>query len=230
MRKTLGIFLALVLIISCAEPASADIAPKGYLALTFDDGPSGAVTERLLDGLSSRNARATFFVCGYRAAQYPDVLSRIVNHGHELGLHSSCHCYMQRMTKEEALSDLIECQISVVEACGITPKLFRPPGGLYSGELLKAAGELDLAVILWSVDPCDWDAAKEPGVLPFLLSSARSGDIILMHDLTDTSVKNALSFVDAMQKAGYEFVTVSELAALNGKTLLPGEKYSAFRR
>lgn len=230
MRKALGIFLALSLLLSCAEPASAGGAPKKYLALTFDDGPSGAVTERLLDGLSSRNARATFFVCGYRASQYPDVLSRIAECGHELGLHSSCHCYMQHMTKEEAMDDLTECQISVVEACGVTPKLFRPPGGLYSEELLKAAGELDLAVILWSVDPCDWDAAKEPGVLSFLLSNAKPGDIVLMHDLTDASVKNALAFVDAMQKAGYEFVTVSELAALSGQTLLPGEKYSCFHR
>lgn len=231
MKRLRAGLLALALLLTCTRPAQAGGgAAKGYLALTFDDGPSGAVTERLLEGLSQRRVHATFFVCGYRAAEYPEVLVKIAEGGHELGLHSSCHCYMQNMTKDEALSDLLDCRAQITEGCGLSPTLFRPPGGLYSPALLQAAEELGLCVILWSVDPCDWEEGKRAGVLPYLLSNTRAGDIILMHDLKDSSVQSALRFIDRMQAQGYEFCTVSELAAHSGVTLLPGQKYSCFRR
>ena len=73
--------------------------------------------------------------------------------GHELGLHSNRHDYMQHMTKDEALDDLLENRLAVTEASGITPVLFRPPGGLYSQDLLDASRELGLSIVFWSVDP-----------------------------------------------------------------------------
>ena len=148
--------------------------------------------------------------------------------GHELGLHSDRHTYMQHMTKDEALDDLTENRISVTEAAGITPKLFRPPGGLYSQELLDAAKELELSVVLWSVDPHDWDKTKHAQVLPYLLRHAGAGDVILMHDLSENSVSCAISFIDAMRARGFEFCTVSELAALSGTALAPGTYYNRF--
>lgn len=231
MRRA-GIFLLMLALLLASLPGAqaGGQGAKGYLALTFDDGPSGPVTQALLDGLEARGINATFFVCGYRMEQYPEVLQRMAEDGHELGLHSFCHTYMQHMTMPEAMEDLSECMQQMTELTGLTPKLFRPPGGLYSDALLQAAGALDLSVILWSVDPCDWDKSKSGQVLPFLLASAGAGDIVLMHDLSDASVRAALSFVDAMQARGYAFCTVSELAALSGAPLCPGERYSCFRR
>ena len=158
----------------------------------------------------------------------PDTLSHIAAAGHEIGLHSSNHDYMQKMDYETALSDLTRCAKAVEDACGVQARLFRPPGGLYGDTLLKAAEDAGLSVVLWSVDPCDWNEAAWDGVLPTVLSEAHDGRIILMHDLSAHSVTCALQAIDRLQARGYTFCTVSELAALRGTALLPGEVYTGF--
>lgn len=230
MKRLLAVLTAISLVFSCAPSVEAGNTKEaaGYIALTFDDGPSGAITEKLLDGLAARNVKATFFLCGYRIETFPEIAQRMAEEGHELGLHSNRHDYMQHMTKEEALDDLAECQSILTESTGVSARLFRPPGGLYSQALLAASRELGLSVVFWSVDPHDWDKEKSAQVLPYLLSHASAGDIILMHDLTEHSVSAALSFIDTMYAKGYEFCTVSELAALSGKTLSPGTYYNRF--
>lgn len=230
MKRLLAVLTAISLVFSCAPSVEAGNTTEtaGYIALTFDDGPSGAITEKLLDGLAARNVKATFFLCGYRIETFPEIAQRMAEEGHELGLHSNRHDYMQHMTKEEALDDLAECQSILTESTGVSARLFRPPGGLYSQALLAASRELGLSVVFWSVDPHDWDKEKSSQVLPYLLSHASAGDIILMHDLTEHSVSAALSFIDTMYAKGYEFCTVSELAALSGETLSPGTYYNRF--
>ena len=230
MKRFLAVLTAISLVFSCAPSVEAGNTKEaaGYIALTFDDGPSGAITEKLLDGLAARNVKATFFLCGYRIEKFPEIAQRMAEEGHELGLHSNRHDYMQHMTKEEALDDLAECQSILTESTGVSARLFRPPGGLYSQALLAASRELGLSVVFWSVDPHDWDKEKSSQVLPYLLSHASAGDIILMHDLTEHSVSAALSFIDTMRANGYEFCTVSELAALSGETLSPGTYYNRF--
>lgn len=136
MKKLFCLLAALALL---AQPLRAAEEPKCYLALTFDDGPSGELTERLLEGLAERQVHATFFVCGYRIAEFPDTLSHIAAAGHEIGLHSSNHDYMQKMDYGTALRDLTGCAKAVEDACGVRAQLFRPPGGLYGDTLLRAA-------------------------------------------------------------------------------------------
>ena len=230
MKRLLAVLTAISLAVSCVPGAKAGDTKEsqGCIALTFDDGPSGAITEKLLDGLAARNVKATFFLCGYRIEKFPEIAQRMAEEGHELGLHSNRHDYMQHMTKEEALDDLSERQSILTEVTGVTAKLFRPPGGLYSQDLLDASRELGLSIVFWSVDPHDWDKEKSAQVLPYLLSHASAGDIILMHDLTEHSVSAALSFIDTMRANGYEFCTVSELAALSGETLSSGTYYNRF--
>ena len=211
MKKIICLLAALALLLSAPAARASDV-PKKYLALTFDDGPSGELTEALLD----------------RIEQFPDTLVRIASEGHEIGLHSSCHDYMQKLDKEAVLADLTENMQAVSECCGVRARLFRPPGGLYSEQLLDAAEELELSVILWSVDPCDWDHAAWDGVLTTVLSDAHDGGIILMHDLSEHSVRCALQAVDRLQAQGYTFCTVSELARLRGTALVPGQVYSSF--
>ena len=99
-------------------------------------------------GQAERQVRVTFFVCGYRIAEFPDTLSHIAAAGHEIGLHSSNHDYMQKMDYGTALRDLTGCAKAVEDACGVRARLFRPPGGLYGDTLLKAAGDAGLSVIL----------------------------------------------------------------------------------
>lgn len=149
--------------------------------------------------------------------------------GHEIGLHSEKHDYMHKMDYEAVLDDLTRCRAEVAECCGTQARLFRPPGGLYSETVLRASSKLDLSLILWSVDPEDWDAKKAASVLPTIRKEVFPGSVILMHDLHESSVDAALTAIDELRAQGYRFCTVSELAEKSGTALRPGEIYSSFR-
>lgn len=229
MKRLFSAALVLaVFLFFCTPAAFAGGTSKGFLALTFDDGPSGELTEALLDGLRARGVHVTFFVCAYRVAQFPETLCRAAEEGHEIGLHSCCHDYMHKMSREAVYEDLTACREAVTECCGLAPRLFRPPGGLYSSALLAAAEDAGVSVILWSVDPEDWDEHKHASVLPCVLKGAAPGAVILMHDLSENSVHCALRAIDTLQAEGYQFCTVSELAAASNTALLPGGVYSSF--
>lgn len=221
-------FLALLLVFALILPVSASNGPKGYVALTFDDGPSGEITERLLKGLKERNVKATFFVCCYRMDQYPETLTAIAQDGHEIGLHSCCHQYMNKMTAEEIAADMDACAVALAESTGLSARLFRPPGGLYNDALLEEAEKAGFSILLWSVDPQDWDPKRQGKVVPYLESHTGAGDIVLLHDLYPSSVDAALQLIDRLQAQGYEFCTVSELAEIYGTELEPGKIYRKF--
>ena len=74
MKRLFCLLSALALLL---QPVHAAQPPQRYLALTFDDGPSGELTEQLLEGLAARQVRVTFFVCGYRVEEFPDTLRHI---------------------------------------------------------------------------------------------------------------------------------------------------------
>ena len=116
MKRLFCLLSALALLL---QPVHAAQPPQRYLALTFDDGPSGELTEQLLEGLAARQVRVTFFVCGYRVEEFPDTLRHIAAGGHEIGLHSSRHDYMQKMDYAAALQDLTSCMQTVEDCCGV---------------------------------------------------------------------------------------------------------------
>ena len=227
MRRLLC-FLMILSLFSFFSTVHASEQPQGYLALTFDDGPSGEQTNRLLDGLKARGVQATFFVCAYRVWEHPENLCRMASEGHEIGLHGCCHAYMHKMSYHEIAEDLVECRLAVTEVCGICPVLFRPPGGLSSHTLLCAAKDENLRVILWSVDTLDWNRSAARGAYRRILSQAGDGEIILMHELSEQSVDTALKAIDKLQADGFCFCTVSELAARKNQILQPGKSYLRF--
>ena len=89
-RNTFRAALALLLILNLCMPAAASGFTGKLIAITFDDGP-GAYTAQLLDELAARDVKATFFVSGYRAANYPETLKRMVSEGHQLASHTQNH-------------------------------------------------------------------------------------------------------------------------------------------
>lgn len=231
MKRMLIVFCILGLCVFSARaesPEEREITPKGYVALTFDDGPSGALTQRLLDGLKARGARATFFLCGYRMEQYPDLLSRYVAEGHEVGIHSTVHANLTALSPKELHDDLKYTAQQIFIATGRRPLLMRPPGGAWDESVRREAAMQELSVILWSVDPKDWAGGTADTVLAAMSQQTQNGDIVLLHDLSERSVTAALHLVDDLQQAGYSFVTVSELAALTDTVLIPGGLYRNF--
>ncbi len=200
--------------------------PVKYVALTFDDGPSGRFTARLLEGLAEREVKATFFLCGYRLRDYPGTAEDIFQAGHEIGVHGFSHKDMGKMSKKEALSEIERTVALLPEGC--RPVFLRPPGGSV-GEGLKQSARLSgLAILNWSVDPKDWENHDAATVEASVISQVQSGDVILLHDMYDGSVDAALAIIDRLQAQGFRFVTVSELAALCGVSPKSGQVYRRF--
>lgn len=229
-RAAVAVFFAMFLAVGvwALSPTEQEQQVKGYVALTFDDGPSGHLTEKLLKGLEERNARATFFLCGYRIDIYENLLQAYLPGGHELGVHSTVHTDLTKLSPEEVEQDLCRTAQKIYNATGVTPNFCRPPGGAWNETVLQEAEKQGLAVALWSVDPEDWKNHSAQNVLSAMSREAGDGDIILMHDLSDSSVTAALHLVDSLQEKGYEFVTLSELMALRGQTPVPGRIYRDF--
>lgn len=225
MRRCL---CALCLLGALLLPARAEEAEKKYVALSFDDGPSGRFTQALLDGLAQRGLHATFFLCGYRVEQYPALAARIAREGHEIGLHGDSHRFFTQMSPEEICADLAAARKKLIAATGREPTLLRPPGGLYDLERLKQSSCADLPVILWSVDPRDWCTDDRQAIASAVIHGAKNGDIILLHDMSDSTVAAVFDILDALEEQGYEFVTVSELARLSGTQLRGAEAYFHF--
>jgi peptidoglycan/xylan/chitin deacetylase (PgdA/CDA1 family) len=204
-----------------------------YLAMTFDDGPHIQNTPRLLDMLKQRGIKATFFLVGECAAQYPQIVKRTIAEGHEVGNHSWSHPQLSKMTDASVHEELQKTQDAIVNACGIVPKIMRPPYGAFTQRQQRwCNGEFGYKVILWDVDPLDWKIRNSEHVESEILKHAVPGSIILSHDIHKTTVDAMPATLDALIAKGYKFVTVSELIAMDrpvtkakpgGKAGAPGD-------
>ena len=222
MRLTLLVLLCIMML---ALPISAEKETK-YVALTFDDGPSGRFTRRLLEGLEERDVKATFFLCGYRLADYKSLAKKIYDQGHEIGLHGYSHENLGKMTASQIRKELRDTATLLPEGCECT--LLRPPGGASGQALGQVCREMDLAIINWSVDPRDWANHDAAVVEAAVIGQVQNGDIILLHDMCDCSVDAAFGIIDKLSAEGFQFVTVSELARIQGQCIEPGKIYTRF--
>ena len=221
------IFMGLLTLSLLLQPVRAG-EPEKYVALTFDDGPSGHYTSRLLDGLAQRGVHATFLLCGYRMQEFPDLTRRIMAEGHEIGLHGYSHQDMGQMSRRQIAAELIDSQKLLPEGC--SPAFLRPPGGVVGDGVRQVAQVRLLGILTWSVDPWDWAVKDSALVIRRVLGQVRDGDVVLMHDMSDSSVTAALEIVDQLLRRGYRLVTVSELAEQRNVEIKPGRIYQRFPR
>jgi peptidoglycan/xylan/chitin deacetylase (PgdA/CDA1 family) len=154
------------------------------VALTFDDGP-GPYTGRVLAVLKRFKVKATFFVIGFMAAANPEMVRAEVRAGMAVGSHSWDHPNTIRFNRLGArhIYDEIARTSQLLHSIGVTTSLFRPPGGSYSRVVLNKAREFDSRVVLWNVDPRDWQGGQSPArIVQNVLANVRPGSIIEMHD------------------------------------------------
>lgn len=220
-------FLALLLCLPMLVLPVRGLEEAKYVALTFDDGPSGKYTRTLLDGLYDRGVKATFLLCGYRIQIYPELAQRILDEGHEIGYHGYSHKNMKELSRRTIASEIIDTDALLPAGCH--PRFLRPPGGSSSDAVRQVAEARGLSILGWSVDPKDWASHDAAAVKEMVLKNVSDGDIVLMHDMSTSSVEAALAIIDALQEKNYEFVTVSQLARIRGTTLRVGETYNAFQ-
>lgn len=205
-----------------APPRAIDCTRVKCIALTFDDGPVKD-TARLLQVLRVHQVRATFFLIGQNAMEFPDMVRKELADGHELGNHTWSHANLVTLSTAGIESQLTRTQAAVRKATGVTPQVFRPPYGSTNARVAAVARGLGLSQFLWEVDPLDWRDRNSATVERRVVRGAQSGDIVLMHDIHPTTVTAVPSILDRLAAKGFVFVTVSELFA---GQLTPGRVYT----
>lgn len=195
---------------------------KPMVALTFDDGPYAPVGNQIMDCLAQYGGKATFFVVGNRVASYQTEIRRMAAEGHEIGNHTYEHKYLTKLSAEQVRRQINLTGDAVQNAAGIRPALVRPPGGYQNG---TAAALVNAPLIMWSIDTRDWKTRNAKKTVNAVLSQVKDGDIVLMHELYPQTGAAALEIIPGLTEAGYQLVTVSELAALRGGAAAGGVYY-----
>lgn len=192
------------------------------VALTFDDGPKAGKTDVLLDGLKARGVRATFFMIGCQVADNEEIVERIFDEGHQIGIHTFTHIELDKLTQAKQKEEIETTEAAIEDVIGDYDFILRPPYGVVNKTLKKW---IDMPMVLWSVDTQDWTGKDHTLVVKQTMKDVKDGDIILMHDIYDNSVEAALETIDELQKMGYTFLTVDEMFNVKGIPLEAGEVY-----
>lgn len=200
-----------------------DIDPnRPMLALTFDDGPS-KYTDKLLDIFKEYNCRGTFFMIGKQVSAKKSTLIRMVEEGHDLGVHTWNHKNLKTLTLEEIRYEVSSARDKVEEITGVRPNLVRPPYGAVN-DTVKEASNLDgFYIINWNIDTLDWQLRDAKLVHDSVMNQAKDGAIILLHDLHKETVEAMVTVIPALIAEGYQLVTVTELLSFSDEAPEFGE-------
>ena len=167
---------------------------------------------RLLALLQQRQAAATFFVVGSRVQQAPEIVAEMKAAGMEVGNHSTNHYSLTSLSDTQMRSDLKETNRAISAVIGRRPRLMRPPYGARNHRVDAVARQLRMPEILWNVDTLDWRYPDSSRLTNTVLTSARPGSIVLMHDAINRSTITAMpAIIDQLQHRGFRLVTVSQL-------------------
>lgn len=225
---TPAILIALLLTDGIARPGSSLLYPtithgprdSNRIALSFDDGPDPDVTPQVLDVLAQHGTRATFFVIGKWLDAHPELAQRIVDDGHVLGNHSWGHSRLQNFyfTKRH-LHEIENCERAIMLITGSSlPVMYRPPIGLKSGALARAADRHNLLLVAWSLNSRDTRQPDPGKVARRVLKHIRGGDIVLLHDGHDLSGRHrpycaqaVRLILEGLRAKGLACVTIPEL-------------------
>lgn len=192
---------------------------KKVVLLTFDDGPKEKeMLEGLLDTLDKHEAKAIFFVNGYRVKSNPDLLKLIHDRGQIIGNHSWDHIDLKKESADSARKQVEDVQQIVEETIGESPRFFRPPFGSGNDTLHSIVKENDMIYMTWSNGSLDWDAKfknKPEGVIQNVMDQLHPGSNILMHELpwTEEALDELLTEIKAK---GYGFVDPRTISAPPG--------------
>ena len=181
------------------------------IALTFDDGPYPFYTPVLLHVLERSRIPATFFIVGRSAQEFPELVSRIVDSGDEIGNHTFNHFTLTGLPDGQ-IADQISSDGAFLERFTGKPlTLFRPPHGHINRHVVAIASELGYRTILWSDAANDVKNIPPDVIVRRVLGEASPGGIILLHSGQYRTIEALPDIIVGLRDQGYTFVTVSRL-------------------
>jgi peptidoglycan/xylan/chitin deacetylase (PgdA/CDA1 family) len=193
------------------------------IALTFDDGPDPLYTPQLLDLLKRYEAKGTFFLVGSHAEQWPEIVARIHNEGHVIGIHNYVHHSNWLMRPGTVRKQILRTSEIIKRITGVRPDYYRPPWGIVNIFDYRRLGHLQ--IVLWTSIFGDWrERVGADKLYRRMKRKLRPGEIFVLHDcgLTFGADEQApAQTIEALERiledgreAGYRFVGVDEMIAL----------------
>lgn len=187
------------------------MATPKLAALTFDDGPTIGITDKVLDILQENHARASFFLIGQQITEETEYL---VKRAHDMGCsienHSLTHSSMPKLSREEIANEIEETSRRIETIIGERPEFFRPPFIDYDQKMYDV---IDLPFIC-AYGCEDWEPSVSTDErVRRVLDAARPGYMVLLHDMKDNlqTVEAIRTIIPRLQQQGYEFVNIREL-------------------
>jgi peptidoglycan/xylan/chitin deacetylase (PgdA/CDA1 family) len=200
------------------RPAAMEILTCGpaagnRIALTFDDGPTPGVTDRILDELKARGAHATFFMIGQRIAAAPDLARRVVAEGHEVGNHTFTHPKLTDLPPARAEEEIQMTQEVMMEMLALKPLWFRPPYLAFRENLAPLVTSRGMRIVHANVDPSDWSQPGEEKIIEVITRDAKPGSIVICHDMHAQTANAIDKVLERLAAAGLAPETLSTLMA-----------------
>jgi peptidoglycan/xylan/chitin deacetylase (PgdA/CDA1 family) len=186
------------------------------VALTFDDGPSGEMTSRILDILKEHNAEAAFFCIGKKLSGHEELLKRIVHDGHVIANHSySHHRFFDLFSARKMLTDLQQMSHVCLDITGFSPRFFRPPYGVTNPNLKKAVLKGGFISVGWSIRSFDTVIKNEERLFNKIMSALKPGSILLLHDTSEATVSILPRLLKTMREREWRVIRLDKMINLN---------------
>lgn len=199
------------------------------ICLTFDDGPQfGYVPEEsssksIVDTLYKYDATATFYVVGYELLSEDawtdyekySFIKKSINNGNEYGSHTYGHEDLPSLSTAEEIVHAIQEPADILsEIIDYKMITYRPPGGEINNNVLNVQ---PMPAILWDVDSVDWLYEDADKIYDEVVDiDYDDGDIIIFHDIYDSTAEAIKKIVPALIDKGYQLVTVSDMLEYEG--------------
>ncbi len=188
-----------------------DNGEDNAIAISFDAAWGADKTKRIVDLLTERNLKATFFLVGFWADAYKEEVAYIADNGMEIGNHSKNHLHMNSLDEVKTKEEIEYVNHAVRTLTGVTPKVFRAPFGEYDDKLISCVEECGMTAVQWDVDSLDWKGISGAEIIKRVVGKVKSGSIILCHNNSDHILDALPTILDELTAKGYKFVTVGEL-------------------
>lgn len=181
---------------------------NGKIVLTFDQGYENGYTTPILDALKEKDVKAVFFVTGDYVKRNADLVKRMIDEGHVIGNHGMAHASLPKLSRDEAINEIMSLHDYVVNKFGYEMKYFRPPCGEYSEQAVALAQELGYSTMLWSFAYKDWEVDNQPDpteAFERVSGAAHGGAIYLLHSVSATNAEILPQVIDCLREQGYDF-------------------------
>lgn len=182
------------------------------IAFTFDDGPKPGAVEPLIQELERLNVRATFFLVGQQAKEFPELVRLIKGKGHQIANHSYTHPNLTQIPLDAAEKELVDTEKVLRDIIGEPVIYWRPPGGNYNSDVLDRARKHKYVCVFWTINTADYLSPGPEKTAKQVLDQAKPGSIVLMHTGVPGTVQALEKIVGTLRSRGYKFVTVAEMA------------------